>query len=384
MDILCFSSSDWHGKWGSRQQVMMRFASRGHQVFFVEQLAGLEHFWKHPQLRRRRWQRWREGMRNVRPNLRIWAPPPLLPGRYYSIAIARVNAMFVCRWLEPHLRRSEITKPILWLYQPEHAPLVGCLGERLVVYHCTDEFTAGTQGHKHQTIADLETELLYRADVVFANSMLTYENKRQLNTSTYRIPSGANVGHFAQVLNPATLVHPSIASIPHPIAGYIGNINNKLDIHLLASVATYLSDWQFVFVGQAQHQSVDLHPLQELPNVHFLGRYPFTEMPNLVKGMDVCLLPYVDTEFAHYRSPLKLYEYLAAGKPIVSTVHSEAQEFSEWIEIASTSEEFATSIVRARDKDSREQQCRRAELAQQHSWDRRVDEMEQIIMAQLG
>lgn len=383
-DILCFSSSDWEGKWGSRQQVMMRFAARGYRVFFVERLAGLEHFWKYPDLRRRRWQRWREGVREIKPHLWIWAPPPLFPGRYYSPAIARLNAALVRRLLVPHLRRLEITRPVLWLYRPEHAPLIGHFGERLSVYHCIDEFTAGTQGHKRQTIATLETELLRRADVVFANSMLTYENKRQLNSNTYRVPSGADVKHFAQALGSSTSVHPAIAPIPHPIAGLVGNINNKLDIHLLAAVATCLPDWQFVFVGQPYPQFVDLHPLQELHNVHFLGRFPFAEVPALVKGMDICLLPYADTEFARYRSPLKLYEYLAAGKPIVGTDHPEVREFSEWVEIASTPEDFVVAVVRAREEDSPEKQRRRTELSQQHSWGRRVDEMEQIVIAHLG
>lgn len=383
MNILCFSSTDWHGKWGSRQQVMMRFASRGHRVFFVEWLAGLEHFWRYAGLRRRRWQRWREGVREIKSNLWVLCPPPLFPGRYYSTAIARLNAAFVRRWLAPHLLRLKIIKPVLWLYQPEHAPLIGRFREKLVVYHCIDEFIVGTQGRKRQTIAAMETELLRRADVVFANSMLTYENKRQLNSNTYRIPSGADVEHFAQALNPTTSVHPAVAPISRPTAGYVGNINNKLDISLLAAVTARLPDWQFVFVGQPYPRTVDLRSLQRRSNVHFLGRFPFAEVPALVKGMDVCLLPYADTEFAHYRSPLKLYEYLAAGKPVVSTDHPEVREFSAWVEIASTPEDFAAAVVRVREEDSLQKRRRRAKLGRQHSWDHRVDEMEQIVIAHL-
>lgn len=100
--------------------------------------------------------------------------------------------------------------------------------------------------------------------------------------------------------------------------------------------------------------------------------------------MDVCLLPYADTESAHYRSPLKLYEYLAAGKPVVSTDHPELQEFSDWVEIAPTPEDFATAVVRAWEKDSAEKQRRRARLGRQHSWNRRVDEMERIVIAHLS
>ena len=383
MDILCFSSSDWHGKWGSRQQVMMRFARRGHRVLFVEQLAGLEHFWKYPDLRQRRWRRWREGIREIKSNLWILSPPPLFPGRYYSPAIARLNAALVRRWIAPHLRRLNISKPILWLYQPEHAPLLGRFEERLVVYHCIDEFTAGTIGHKHRTIAALEAKLISRADIVFANSLLTYGNKRALNVHTYRIPSGVDVEHFAQALDSATPVHPAIAAIPHPIAGFVGNINNKLDIPLLSTVIARLPDWQFIFVGQTYPQFVDLYPLQKLPNARFLGRFPFQDVPALVKGMDVCLLPYAETEFARYRSPLKLYEYLAAGKPVVSTDHPEVREFSAWVRIASTPEEFAAAIMQAWRKDSPENQHRRAEISHHHSWEARVDDMEQIMSVHL-
>jgi glycosyltransferase involved in cell wall biosynthesis len=96
--------------------------------------------------------------------------------------------------------------------------------------------------------------------------------------------------------------------------------------------------------------------------------------------MDVCLLPYVDDELAYYRSPLKLYEYLAAGRPVVSAEHPEAREFSAWVEIASTPEAFADAIVRAYKGDSSELRAARAQLAQAHSWDRRVDEMERLLI----
>ena len=383
MDILCFSSTDWDGIWGSRQQVMSRLAARGHRVLFVEQLAGLEHFCRYPDLRWRRWRRWREGLREVKPNLWIWAPPPLLPGRYYMPAIARLNAKFVESWIASYLERLGMIQPVLWLYQPEHAPLMGKFGERMAVYHCIDEFAAGIQGRKRRTIVNLEADLLACAEVVFANSRLTYENKRKLNPNTYRIPSAADVEHFAQAMESALPVHPAIAALAHPIAGYLGTINNRLDIKLLTGVAAHLTDWQFVFVGQVQPWSVGLHPLQKLPNVHFPGWFPFAEMPALIKGMDVCLLPYVDSELARYRSPLKLYEYLAAGKPVVSTDHPEVREFSRLVEIASAAEDFADAVVRAKGEDSPERQRQRVELSQQHSWDHRVDEMEQLIIAQL-
>ena len=196
MDILCFSSSDWEGNWGSRQQVMLRFAQRGCRVFFVEQLAGLEHFWKYRDLRQRRWRGRGNVMRKAQSNLWLCTPPPLLPGRYYLPPVTRLNAAIVCRWIQPYLQHRDVTKPILWLYKPEHVPLICRVENRLAVYHCIDEFTAGQRGHKRATIAALEDELLRKADVVFANSKLTYEGKRKVNSNTYHIPSGADVSIF--------------------------------------------------------------------------------------------------------------------------------------------------------------------------------------------
>jgi glycosyltransferase involved in cell wall biosynthesis len=381
-DVLCFSSSDWHGKWGSRQQVMMRFASRGHRVFFVEWLAGLEHFWKYSDLRQRRWQRWREGVREIKSNLWVLSPPPLFPGRYYSTAIARLNAALVCRWLAPYLRRLKIIEPVLWLYQPEHVALIGQFGERLAVYHCIDEFTAGTRGHKRQTITTLETDLLHQAHVVFANSILTYENKRKLNLNTYRIPSGADVEHFAQAANPAREAHPDVAMLPRPILVFVGNINEKIDVTLLATIAETRPHWSMVLIGQACLQSTDLRPIRRLANVHWLGKRPFETLPSLLRGADVCLLPYVQGEATRYRSPLKLYEYLATGKPIVSTEHPEVCDFGDTVAIASA-DRFVETIESVLQNDAPEDQKRRIEIAGQHSWDARVDRMHEILMRHL-
>ncbi len=379
MDILCLSSSDWHGKWGSRQQVMLRFARRGYRVLFVERQVGVEHLWRYPEMRRRKWRRWREGLHQLEENLWIVSFPPLMPSRYYSLTIAHWNQRLVERWAQPHLKRLGFREPILWMYRPEDGGLIGRFGERLAVYHCIDEFAAGTQGRKRRLITALEQETLRKADIVFANSRLTYSNKRAYNPNTYRIPSGVDVAHFAQSMDAQTEIHPAMARISHPIAGYVGSINEKLDIALLTATARKMTEWQFVFVGQVYRQTIDLSVLESLPNTHFLGRYPFEDIPALMKAVDICLLPYADTEYTYYRSPLKLYEYLAAGKPIVSTDHPEVREFAEWVKIAGQPQAFADAIVKAYRHHTPDERQRRADLGRQHSWDRRVDEMERHI-----
>jgi glycosyltransferase involved in cell wall biosynthesis len=382
MDILCFSSSDWYGKWGSRQQVMLRFARRGHRVLFVERPAGIEHLLRYPDLCQRKFRRWREGLRKVQEDLWIVSLPPLLLGRYYSVAVNRINQWFTVRWSCRYLHKLAFTSPILWLYNPEQGALIGQFRERLSVYHCIDEFTAGTTGRKRRTIAALEAELLSRVDLVFANSLLTYENKRHLNHRTYRIPSGADVEHFAQTADPVCEVHPDIASLPHPILAFVGNINEKIDGTLLAAVAEARPYWSIVLIGQVCARSIDLRPIRRLANVHWLGKRPFETLPSLLRGADVCLLPYVQGETTRYRSPLKLYEYLATGKPIVSTEHPEVCDFGGIVAIA-PADRFVETIESVLQNDAPENQKRRIEIARQHSWDARVDKMEEILMEHL-
>jgi glycosyltransferase involved in cell wall biosynthesis len=383
LDILCFSSTDWHGKWGSRQQVMTRMAQLGHRVLFVERQAGFEHIIRYPDMLSRKIKRWREGILKIAERLWIVSLPPLVPGRYYSEVIAHWNQGLVKMITSGYASRLGIKMPILWLFRPEHGGLIGGFNEQLRVYHCIDEFTAGTRGRKREIIIRLELETLRKADVVLANSLLTYENKRIINPNTYRIPSGVDLQRFSRVMSPDLLPHPSMTEIPQPIAGYVGNINKKLDIPMLSAVADRLPNWNFVFVGQVDPSTPDLPSLKNRRNVHFLGRFPFDEVPSFLKKMDVCLLPYEDIEFTRYRSPLKLYEYLAAGKPIVSTDHPEVREFSDYVEVASTAEDFSTAIQCVHRDESSERKQKRVEVSKLHSWDSRVDEIEQIISSAL-
>lgn len=382
--ILCFSSSDWEGKWGSRQQVMQRLARRGYPVLFIERQVGLEHLWRYGDIRRHKWQRWHAGARQIEPNLTIVSPPPLLPGRYYSKRLARFNQRMIIHWTQAYLRRNHLQPQIVWGYRPEDGGLFGHFGETLTVYHCIDEFRAGTTGRKRSIIDELEEETLKRADIVFTNSLLTHQQKLPLNANTYRVPSGADVVHFAKAHDAQTVVPEAMAKIATPIAGYVGNINDKLDIALLVTAAKALPDWSFVFVGELYQQAVDLRELQALPNVYFLGRQPFDKVPGFVKAMDVCLLPYTDSEYTRYRSPLKLYEYLAAGKAVISTKHPEVDEFAEWVTIVDEAAAFPAAIVAAAANDSPAQQQQRIDIGSQHSWDKRVDTIEDVLQQHLS
>lgn len=382
-DILCFSSTDWDGLWGSRQQVMLRFARRGYRVLFVEQLAGLEHLWRYPELRQRKLRRRQEGLRQVNENLWIINPPPLLPGRYYLDWVNRLNCAWVQQWIQPVLKKLQIKQPVLWVYKPEHAGLLAFFDPCLRVYHCIDEWTAGVRGLRRRNITRLEINLLQQVDLVFANSRLTYERKRQFHPHILRIPSGADIAHFSQALDPAFPEHPALSAIPHPRLGYSGTINERLDYAFLETLASQEPGLSLVFAGDPYPWTFQAPPLRRLrcyPNVHFLGPLPFTQMPAFLKGLDACLIPYVNDERGRFRSPLKLFEYLASGKPVISAPHPEIEPLPGIIYIGATPADFALQAVIALQEDTPLLQQQRLAFAQPHSWDRRVDEMEGALL----
>lgn len=385
--ILCFSSTDWDGIWGSRQQVMLRFARRGWQVLFVEQPAGLEHLARYPELRRRKLRRWREGLKPAGENLWLASLPPLLPGRYYSARLNRLNQRLTIRWTRRYLSSLGLRPELLWLYNPEQGALVGAFGERLSVYHCIDEFTAGTSGRKRRMIAAEENDLLERVDLVFANSPPTYENKLRLNPYTYRVPSGVDSQLFSHALDPELPEHPVLADLPRPRAGYTGQLNDRLDYGLLEYLAVQRPGWSFIFAGDTYpwaREAAPLRRLRSLSNCRLIGNLSYSELPALLKGLDVCLLPYVEDERAYFRSPLKLYEYLAAGRPVVATRHPEAAEQADWVFLSDSPQAFLEDLERARCDDSPERQRQRQAAAAAHDWDRRVDTMERVIREALA
>ena len=386
-DILCFSSTDWSGIWGSRQQVMLRFAQRGYRVLYIEQLAGLEHLLRYPELRKRKLERWMEGKREIKDNLWILSAPPLLFGRYYSRNINKLNAWLLSGWTRHVLKKMDFMRPILWLYKPEHSDLIGRFDEQLVVYHCIDEWAAGTRTRKRQTIAQMDNHLTKNAGLVFANSPPTYQHKLSLNPDTHRVPSGVDIDLFSQAISPTTDEHNAISCVSQPRIGYVGTINERLDYTFLEYLAGARPQWNLVLIGDPYPWRMDAPALKRMaafPNVHFLGKFPHRELPALLKGMDVCLVPYVGDERGFYRSPLKLYEYLAAGRAVVSTPNPEVSEFSPLVHMADTPEAFVEQIAIAMAQDTPEKQKQRLHIAKSHSWEERVNQMEVLIQQALA
>jgi glycosyltransferase involved in cell wall biosynthesis len=384
-DILCFSSTDWDEIWGSRQQIMSRLGQRGHRVFFIERPAGLEHLLRYPDIRKNKMQRWQQGLQNISDNVWIISLPPLFPGRYYSTGINVINQWITLVSIKSQLSKLKIDSPLLWIYNPEQGNLIGKFNESLSVYHCIDEFTAGTSGRKKQIITQLENQLLSRVDIVLANSLPTYQNKRSINPNTYRISSGVDFDLFTSSKENEE-VSSILSEIPRPRIGFVGNLNDRIDFPLIEFIANQQPSWSFIFIGGTyplSHDDPSIKRLKSIPNCHLLGKKPYPQIPALINAFDVCFLPFVQDERAYFRSPLKLYEYFAAGKPVVATPLPETQEFSNILFLAESPEQFVAGLEKALFENDPSLEQKRKLIARQNSWDVKVDMIEKIIQDSL-
>jgi glycosyltransferase involved in cell wall biosynthesis len=390
-DILCFSTTDWDETWGSRQQVMLRFVQRGHRVLFIERQVGPENLMRDPALRQRKQAAWRQPrLVKLQANLWRWQPPLMLPGRYYSQTLNRFGQGWLAGCVKPILQRLDFEKPILWLYPPQSSPLLWKFSEQLSVYHCIERFSGEQRGLKRRVMEAQEQDLLRKVGMVFVHSA----SLRQLYTPLTRRPpiinhSAADVAHFQSTLQ----VHPLIDAIPHPRLVVMGTLDGRIDIQLLEAVALWREDWHLVLIGPIHPERANFTSLLRRSNVHALGKQSYQDLPALLNGADVCLIPYKLTGMTRFINPLKAYEYMAVGKPIVSVKMPALENIAEWIyfprqerNIESDNiklppdDSFIDAIRQALRDDTPELQAQRRRVALEHDWDWRVDQMIQAIV----
>jgi len=318
MDILCLSTTDWDEIWGSRQNIMSRLADYGHRILFVERQMGPEQILRagsiHNQTRKYRLQT--NKISQIKSNLWTFQPPIVPPGRYYSHILNRMGQNKISHSLALPIKSLEFNDYVLWVYPPHSSPIIPFLNPKMVVYHCIDRFTAGQRGRKRNIIQQQENVLLQKADCVFVNSKALMEEYQAKTTSPITlVPSAVDISHFQST----DAIHPDIAGIPRPRLGFSGSLDARIDCNLIEIIALSRPDWHIVLLGDQRPGFKKSNKLHKFPNIHFLGKKPYHELPIWMNGFDVFLMPYIQNERTQYISPLKFYEYLAVGKPIVTS-----------------------------------------------------------------
>ncbi|QQO45272.1 UDP-galactopyranose mutase [Paracoccus sp. MC1862] len=225
------------------------------------------------------------------------------------------------RLLDQMLALTGIRRPVLWFYTPMMWPIARHVDAAAVVYDCMDELSAFRFAPPE--LRQREDELMAAADAVFTGGWSIWEAKRHRHDNIHAFPSSVDTAHFATARRPAGPEPHDMAGIPHPRLGYYGVIDERLDLDLIAAVAQARPDWQIVMVGPLA--KLGEHDLPRAPNIHWLGQKDYAHLPDYLAGWDVALMPFAINEATRFISPTKTPEYLAGGRPVVSTAVRDVQ-----------------------------------------------------------
>ncbi|OJH37094.1 glycosyltransferase [Cystobacter ferrugineus] len=372
-DLVVFSN-DWDGDPLSKVHIM-RILSRDNRVLWVNSIGN-----RAPKANahdaRRIWNKlakFTEGVREVEPNLFVLAP--LAVPFYGSEAVRALNRTLLRAQVQRAMRQLHFKRPISWSFLPASAPVSGRLGEEFVVYHCVDEFSAFSDTNGRH-IAELEEQLLKRADLVITSAERLRENKARVNPSTVLVRHGVDFNHFAKACDASTPIPADIANLPKPILGFFGLVADWVDTEAIAAAAKAHPEGSVVIIGKVA-PDVDPSALKALPNVHFLGRKAYSELPGYCRAFDVALMPFRVNELTLNANPLKVREYLAAGLPVVSSDIPEVRKVG-LCKLAKDEADFVRKIDECLAEGagpSRE----RAERIRHESWEAKVEEIRQYV-----
>jgi glycosyltransferase involved in cell wall biosynthesis len=376
-NIVCFSTADWDTLLPTnKHQLMRRFAARGNRVLFIETLGTrAPALGSATDLARigRRIGRAFEGPRKREP--RLWSISPVVRPGWRTRFQQGLNRAAFTMQVGPVLR--QFPKPIVWIYTPYAVHVLPELEPALVVYHLVDDLAA-VPGADATAIREAETLLLARADLVFCTERGLYDRVRDVARRAHFMPNVADYRHFARPGENISVHATRMAADPRPKILFSGNIaHHKVDLRLLGAVARAHPEWLVVVAGPVWEGTpeVELAPLRRLPNVLLTGHIPYDEMPSLLHAANVLLIPYLLNEATDAVFPLKFFEYLATGKPVVCTPLPSLLPYEPAVRIAGSAEAFSVAITEAL-AEPRDYAIARRVLARRHTWARRIVEME--------
>jgi len=329
LSIIVHCHLRWDFVWQRPQQIFSRL-SANHPILFLEDPVGATG----------------EARLEVsEPHPNVVRAVPVLPG------CETLNADAQCKQVLPLLLRALDEHPLMagrferrvqWFYSPMSAPaFLGRLGAVATVYDCMDELA--NFRFAPPDIGKREQLLLSQADVVFTGGYKLYQAKSKRHSNTHFYGCGVDVGHFGKARLAETVLPEEVSHLPRPVLGYFGVIDERLDYPLIARLAKSFPNASIVMAGPTA--KIDPTTLPCPPNVYWLGQRDYSDLPALVKGFDVCLMPFALNEATQYINPTKTLEYMAAGKPIVSTaVPDVIRNFTPIVNVAYSHDEFIAGI----------------------------------------
>lgn len=306
---------------------------------------------------------------------RLWhATVPQIPFRQVP-GVKSFNRAASATLLRRALSQVGFRNYLSWFVAPDAGHLAGRIGEELIVYYVTDNY-AKFPGVDGAEVGKLDEELSRKAHQIFVSSKTLLEIKQQVNPHVHHSPHGVDVELFARASDPSTPVAGGAAGFKPPIIGFFGLIERWINLDLVAELAKARPQWTFLMIGRYASPP---HEIQHLPNVHFPGPQPYETLPNWARCFDAAIIPYYLTYQVMNANPLKLREYLATGKPVISVLTPDIEPFRHAVRIASTPKEFLEQIEDVLAGEEPDAQRRRQQAVAGLTWDARVEEILSVV-----
>tara|TARA_R110002020_G_scaffold85914_1_gene211597 strand:+ start:23831 stop:24952 length:1122 start_codon:yes stop_codon:yes gene_type:complete len=264
---------------------------------------------------------------------------------------------------------------IVWFYSAAFVELIPYINANTMIYDCMDELSQ-FKGASQQLRVQ-EEFLIKKADLVFTGGKSLYETKSKLSPNVYCFPSSVDVAHFKQS-STYSKISLDLAAIPKPIVGYIGVIDERLNLNLIHETALALPKISFIMIGPLA--KIDEGDLPRAHNIHYLGMKSYDDLPFYLKHIDISMMPFALNEATEFISPTKTLEYMAAGKPIISTpIKDVTRDYSQVIEIVTNAYEFSQAIIKISSSEIKINKSAYESILKQTSWDATTKKMLQLM-----
>lgn len=373
-DVFRFPVIDWHFRWQRPQQISRQFANQGHRVFYVTtemiplpvEAVTKEELARYVKIKKIAPKVWNVTLcSHARLNL-------------YQDQMSPRDVELLSLSVEVVKEKFGITEMVSIVDLPFWLPLVDNLTQHTTVYDCMDDHEGFSTNAP--SMLRLEQKMIRRADLVLASSQGLLEKLQSLRPDVSLLRNAADVGHFAQTSQVPTAAE--LEKIRGPVIGYYGAISDWFDIDLIRELAKKRRDWTFVLIGHTF--GCDISKVERLKNVLLLGEKPYEQLPGYLRRFDVAMIPFKQNRLTKATNPVKLYEYLAAGKPVVSTELPEVAAVSpHLVEMASDPASFERAIQTALRNKAADREEKRREFARRHSWEERYVDLHKLIVEQM-
>jgi len=363
--IVVFSHLRWGFVWQRPQQFLSRFAKH-HPVLFIEEPFFDRPVGSEPDVT----------LHRVMPNVTVatphvdqsWNRHPGLPQKLREFTRQAIDHMN---------DTGEFDRPLLWYYSPmDSSWSLGWIENRGVIYDAMDELSQFSGAPR--ALVDNESRLMDHADLVFTGGYELSLKKKKQHANVHFFGCGVEFDHFARAQEPSTIVPPDIDFMARPIVGWFGVVDERVDYHMVGEMARMKPGWSFALVGPVV--KIDPNLLPHFPNLYFMGQRDYSVLPNYCAAFDLCMMPFAINAATEYINPTKALEYLATGRPVISTaIKDVVRQYEDLVDIVKSPEQFIEVAQHLLDDPPRERIRRGIEKARQCSWESTVNQMQALI-----